>query len=165
MSPATKARSCLADLAPKEIVSTIARTFELMEIAEEEIARARSTLKPKVLGSRERSERINQAFKALMPGALLNLTDAVYRHHCREIIDRADQGEDLRPGTESEVLHMLMQTSLRSPLNSSGQALYERLFKNIVGKLPEDWEPTPEAWKGQADEMLHDARKRLARDR
>ncbi len=150
----------LSDLLPKNCARVVDRTFDFMGVAEDEIAAAMKGTK-----SLERKRRINGVFLALMPGPLIDLTEEVYRHHCRELIARAANEQDLYPGTTAEVLQMLEQTSLRSPLNRQGIALYERLFREVFGSLPEGREPTPEPWEGATDEMLRDARRRLRKAR
>lgn len=151
----------LRDLVPSALSTRIARAFEYMKITEEEIRRARALAQDDAV-----AHRLHASFGLLWPGELLNLTPEVYRHHCRELLGRIERGDDVRPGTDAEVLWMLVQTSLAAPLNANGCALYDRLFVSIFGRLPpECGEPTREPWPGAAEEMLHGARRRLAKDR
>ena len=143
-----------------DCAATVSKTFDLIGIAEDEIRRAG--------GQRNGSEvarRVWGTFKSLYPGKLSKLDDRVYRHHCRELIGRSRRGESLRPGTEAEVLLMLSETSLRSPLNRQGIALYEVLFLAVFGSLPDNAKPTPEPWPGATKELLTIARMKLKVDR
>ncbi|RAS59474.1 hypothetical protein C8D87_11486 [Lentzea atacamensis] len=61
--------------------------------------------------------------------------ELVYRAHCRELLDRVVAGEDTRPGTAAEVICLLHNTSLISPLTSAATGLYMRMYQ--AAGLPE----------------------------
>lgn len=153
----------LAALFPEgDVVARVARAFELMGVAEEEL-----------LAEEKKSRRVRAVlrkrgvFKALYPGELVAYPDPVYRSHCREIIARAKRGEDLRPGTDAELLVMFCRSSLKAPLASEFVLAYETVFDRVYpgneitggGRLGRD------AWRGRAEEIVEEARRRLARDR
>lgn len=87
-----------------------ANAFEKMAIAEREILRACRAY-PKA------RTRIWNAFGVLVPGGLSGLADAVYRHHCRELLTRVARGEDLRPGTRAEICAMISKMTLVTRLH------------------------------------------------
>jgi len=61
-------------------------------------------------------ERIWNSFKILCPNSLFNgADDEVYKAHCRELIARAANAADTRPGTKAEALMVLSHTSLVAP--------------------------------------------------
>jgi len=131
--------------------STVQSTFRRMEIAEEEIAKAKSGASP------EAAARVHEAFKDLVPGpALQPLSDDVYRAHARELCHRARAGGDLSEPTEAECLAVLMATSGVAPLTADGAALAERLFHNVMlCEVPGAVGPgAQESWPGACDELL-----------
>ena len=72
---------------------------------------------------------IGDSFVLLRPTQPLMRTEAVYRAHCRELIDRVAGGEDTRPGTAAECCAALSEASLRAPLRSSAVGLYARMWR------------------------------------
>src|SRR5262245_28512165 len=74
--------------------------FREIEIAEEEIAKAKKTCAP------EHREAIQNSFRTLQPRNRL-FTEKLFRAHCQEMIRRHVEAEDVRPGTKAEVLLML----------------------------------------------------------
>lgn len=135
---------------PKIAGRTVARTFEAMGVAEEEIVRARAP---------------RDTFKLLVPpDGMLGFAPEVYRAHARELCERAARGEDLRPATDTEVMVALSVLSLEAPLVGTAAALYERLFRAILPRqarrLP--GEPARELHQGAADELLATMRRKLA---
>ncbi len=141
--------------------SVVNSTFRRMDIAEQEIAAAQKhTPRCKVL--------INGVFQLACPSMVLhNKSDDLYRHHVRELIDRVIAGDDTRPGTRAEVLASMVDTSLDSPLNRAGQAVYEHLFAELYGtaKLKElglETALAKEFGGGQVQDDIHAAQRRLA---
>lgn len=61
--------------------------------------------------------------------------DLVYRSHCRELLERVVAGEDTRPGTAAELACSMRDVSVATPLESSGVALYMRVWR--LAGLPE----------------------------
>jgi len=134
----------------------ILRVFECMEIAEEEIAAAIERYP--VLGVA-----INAAFKHLYPTrALDGARDEVYRAHCRELLERVADGEDVRPGTKAEVMMTLSRLSQHAHLTEAAGALYRELFDELFpGEM--SWEPgvLSEPYPGATEEALLTARRKL----
>ncbi len=115
--------------------NVIGRAFALMEIAEEELARAFPARVGEPIG----------IFRLLVSiGEMRNLGDDVYRAHARELIDRARGGtplKDLLPLTKAEMLVGLYLASLAAPPNAVGFGLYVQLFGALfpekAAKLPD----------------------------
>jgi hypothetical protein len=134
-----------------DLGSTVQSTFRRMEIAEEEISKAKAGASP------EEAARVHEAFKELAPGPALHpLSDDVYRAHARELCLRARAGGDLLEPTEAECLAVLMATSGVAPLTADGAALAERLFRNVMlCEVPGAVGPgAQESWPGACDELL-----------
>ena len=131
--------------------NAVQSTFRRMEIAEEEIEKAKSGASP------EEAARVHETFKDLLPGPVLRpLSDDVYRAHARELCLRAKAGGDLSEPTEAECLAVLMATSGVAPLTADGAALAERLFRNVMlCEVPGAVGPgAQESWPGACDELL-----------
>lgn len=99
-------------------------------------------------------------FQALMPSPILQDLDRLYEPHVVELCERYKAGSDLGLATKAEVLAGLMQTSLKSPLTSSGLALTEKLFRECMGELA-GADMGREAYPGQLDELLAEAQHKL----
>jgi hypothetical protein len=141
------------------VMSGILQAFERMEIAEEEISRAKE-IHP------ERSEEIHASFLLLQPSPILSgYPDEVYRAHCREILGRraSDPPGDPRWGTAAEVLAGLMEALMRAPLNEDGAALTWRMFKEVMPEVARGIEPPGfrESWPGALDELETQARRQI----
>jgi hypothetical protein len=99
-------------------------------------------------------------FLALQPPGILRDMHVLYEPHAKELCERCKAGEDLRPGTKAEVLAGLMHTSLKTPLTSSGMALTERLFRECT-EHDVGIDVGREAYPGELDELLAEARRKL----
>jgi hypothetical protein len=121
-------------LMPLNILNDIRRVLEPlflnMEWAEEEITTAQER-------HPAAAERLDRSFRLLTPTHSLMSTEAVYRAHCRELLDRVARGEDTRPGTAAECCLALHDTSLKVPLKTSAVGLYARLLPLAQIRLPE----------------------------
>lgn len=102
-------------------------------------------------------------FKALQPTDVLYGKDVLYKPHARELTDRALAGQDLRPGTKAEVLAGLLEASLKAPLNPSGLALAEKLFRDCTG-IDLGADIGREDYPGHLDEMLAEASHKLRQE-
>lgn len=102
----------------------VARAFRFMAIAEEEMrdAMRRYPLQQRVVWN---------CFMVLMPGRLIDYGEQLYRAHCQELLDRAVDDQDLRPGTRAEVLAAISTATLRSRLTSD----VEHLALNLASEL------------------------------
>lgn len=126
---------------------TVKATFEAMELADDLCEKAGN---PPGL------------FMALMPTPILRgMLPRLYESHARELVDRWSNKGDLCLGTKAEVLAGLMNTSLKAPLNSSGLALYEKLFRECTGSDVDTETLGREDYPGQLDEILSDSRRKL----
>lgn len=131
---------------------TFLGAFERMDIAENVITASGCT---KAQGQ--------VAFGIMCPSAPLNRKcDEVYRAHATELVERVIAGEDTRPGTKAEVLCCLLGAALRAPLNTSGMALADHLFAQVMpgSRLPST--KAREFYQGQVAEDLAQARVRCA---
>lgn len=144
--------------------STITRTFALMEVAEEELQRAKDCAAP------EDHDDIHAVFAYLCPSTVLaGKNEELYRKHVREMIARRMKGEDTRPGTDAEVLCALSDWSLEHPPGKDANALYFRLAVNLIpaaliNDQPPDHVLTDETYPGAIDELLTKLRRRLAQE-
>lgn len=110
----------------------VSRAFDLMGIAEREIALAVAAAG----GKKEKGNRIWDAFALLRPGALSDYGDELYRAHCRELLARCEAGLDTQLGTAAEACAVLSESSLKAPLDSAHMRAYEDVFQACFGKLP-----------------------------
>jgi hypothetical protein len=102
--------------------------FDAMEWAEDEIDAA-TRRHPAA------ADRIQRSFLLLRPSSPQMRTEAVYRSHCKELLDRVAAGEDTRPGTAAECCLALSETSLKVPLRTSAVGLYARMWR-LAGLPP-----------------------------
>lgn len=138
----------------------VRRTFELMEVAER-------VIKDQARRWRGRGawERAQASFTLLEPSRFVAVAEAVYEDHCREIVTRAARGEDTRPGTRAEVMLALSEASLRAPLDSTGAALFERVFREVLpdgARVLDGGDAPREGYPGALGERMAEARRRTA---
>ena len=103
--------------------------FDLMEIAEDEIAKAQAR-------HPDAKERLWHTFRLLSPGHLTGYPTRFYRAHCHEILERVYNGVDTRPGTKAEVLTGLSEWSLEHKPNTATAALISELFADLCPEQP-----------------------------
>lgn len=141
-------------------LGTVGRVLNLVEVAEEEIARA-SAATP------EKTKELRAAFQEhLFPGELANFSEDVYRSHAREILGRVARGEDVSPGTDAECLVALSLASLKAPLASGHLAAMESVFAKVYPNHKETKAPIGrEAFEGETAEILTELRKKIGRRR
>jgi hypothetical protein len=135
-------------------------TFSCMEIAEEEIARAK-------LDHPDKRDLLHQTFRLLCPSEGMGALDpAVYRDHAREIVARVAVGEDTRLGTRAEALVGFSVLSHRSPLTRVAGHAFWLIFDGIFPGKVERPAPVSEWEASQAVEMIDEMRSaRKVRDR
>jgi len=147
----------------------VANTFACMEIAEEEILVAKKKWPTKKL-------EIDGVFKFACPTEpLRGKAEQVYQHHIRELIDRARRMGSgtfsfyAKPATKAEVLCIILNTSLRSPLNHEHVRLAQALWSEIMPDKPIDntgnHDPVETSWTEEASALLSDLRRRFKQDR
>ena len=145
------------DVARELCPSNVWNLFELMRICEEEIVLS-------IAQWPMMKEQINAVFGVACPQpGLRGKSEELYRHHVRELLDRAanNLNPDMRPGTKAEVLAELSDGSLIAPPGQQWSALMEELCAEM-GFAPPDGEPTKPPWPTASAEMLHEARRKLA---
>jgi len=126
----------LADLLPPSLARTIRSTFDRVDIAEEEIAAAKRRF-PLCASA------IHGAFALLCPTDLIrDLSDDVFRYHCKEILERVANGQDVRPGTTAELLGFLSNASQTAPPTRVSALLYQELFSRLYPSGPSG------SWRG-----------------
>jgi len=141
--------------------NTISRTFDFMKIAEEEIAKAEKRVRDKATRAC-----IHDVFGHAEPGQLLRYSDALYRAHVRELIERAKTGDDMSPATKAECVAALSEGSLLAPLDAQHSALYEDLFYEIFGHyVGQPKQRVREPWPRASAELLHTMRNKFRRER
>jgi len=107
------------------IASLFGQWIRRMEVAEEEITAAKER-------HPSHREHLQEAFRHLSPTQpLRDLSEDLYRYHCREILDRVVHGKDVRPGTTAEIVAMLSQVSLETMPSRPATLLYSRLFAKL----------------------------------
>lgn len=65
--------------------------------------------------------------------------EPIFRAHCREIYDRVAKGHDVKPGTDAEILGILVEASLIQPFCGGLTCLYFRLVSRILPELFEQF--------------------------
>ena len=117
--------NAIAEVTTGGFAAALDGIFRAMEIAEEEIAAARRR-------HPEKAAILWDCFMLLnRPPLFRNLHPAIYRHHCRELLERVVAGEDTRYATDAELLVALCRASLKAPLMDTAEVLYVRLFQRI----------------------------------
>lgn len=100
--------------------------FRQMEWADDEVERAQERHGETGKGP------IYQAFPSLACISQPYMEpEIIFRAHCREILDRVAAGQDTRPGTDSEILGVLVDASLTIPLAPHLVCLYFRLVTKL----------------------------------
>lgn len=140
--------------------NTIRNTFELIEVAEAEIDRAKEQ-------HPAQAEALHRAFSLLRPHLVGSYQNhELYRHHCRELLARVVKGQDTRPGTQAEGLVALNEVSLQTPIIHDAAAAYAQLFQaifphrtDIVAALP-----AQERYPGRVAEIIGELSRKLTQD-
>lgn len=128
--------------------------FARIDVAEEEIKRAGGAP----------GTRLWRMFKHLMPGRLASFGLELYRGHARELLSRAKNGEDLRPGTDAECCVLFHDASLLAPLSASYTSAYEDAFARCMNGA----RPVPlkgggrYSYPGEENEIIAEVRKKCA---
>lgn len=159
---AAKMVEALGDLMPEGGAGAVRFTFDCMEAAEDEIARAKRRW-PKSVA------KVDAAFLALMPTPVFRgKAIEVYRSHVVELLGRARVGTKLEPATEAEVLLALLAMSLIAPPSQQYAALADALFATVMpaayAKLDKG-HGASEPWPGASAELLGTMRRKLAQPR
>jgi hypothetical protein len=118
----------LFDALGPEISISLRSVFGLMLVAEDEIALSQAKL-PKE--ARDLREALHQCFLPLAPSDPVQMSEKLYRAHCRELLARIVSGSRLEPATDAEVVGVLSGVSLRVMLRSEAMLLYRVLFRRL----------------------------------
>jgi len=148
--------------------SGIGSIFGMMEICEDEITKAQPP------HPEQRKIVWWDGVKLLGPSAYVHdAPEPVYRAHCAELLARVAQGLNTTLGTKAEVMVMLSEASLRSPLMHTAGVLYARIFQEIypdsplkdsIGQLAEmDFDRATEALLAEFSKACQDPGRKLAR--
>lgn len=139
-------------------VAAIGRTFDLMAIAEEEIAAAKKRFPGK-------AAELHASFMLLCPNELARYgSDRLYRAHARELLERVARGQDTTLGTDVECLAALSQASLKAPLSRDPAEAMARVFARVFpGQDPYLETSEGESYAGAVDEVLEELRRKIAR--
>lgn len=139
----------------------LSRVFALMGVAEEEM-KAAMERHPRHAAAIDK-----QMFGALCPPPGMGALDQrVFRSFARELLERfvAKTGP-LSDGTRAEAMMALSEASLRAPLDRTHQALFERLFVEVMGYAVDNEPPTVEPYPHAANEALTAIVRRCGRPR
>jgi len=118
------------ELLPHALASRLQNFFDLVAIAEEEIAAA-------IQRYPQQAVALWDQFKMLSPSAALSrLTSQVYRAHCRELLERVAAGEDTRPATLAEILVTVSDESLAYAFNALGVGVYAHCWRAVWAGAP-----------------------------
>lgn len=142
----------------------VRRTFELMDIAEQEIAAEKGRWRRAEL--RDRIHK--QGFMACQPGVFSDAgMDDLYRAHCREMLVRLARGLPLDPGTDAEIIWAISKASLKAPPSRDVGLLACRLWRKVFPGKPDPWAgDDPGSFDEWAvNEIERDLRKRMGRAR
>lgn len=146
------------DILGAPLSNAVSHAFDLMRVAEEEIATAKRR-------SPRAAKRLHASFGILVPGILSDAPETLYRKHCIEILARVKAGMDVAPGTDAELAFVLMRASLAAPPDRDHACAYARVFarlfpehRAIVDGLDR------ESHQGAVDEILVGLRRRVGRD-
>jgi hypothetical protein len=161
--------NALGSLVSGDVRVRIRATFDMMGIAEEEIADAMRAARTRWVRAR-----LDASFGVLTPPpAMVGKASALYVYHVREMLARVASGADTRPGTDAEVLVGLLAASVVAPLDGTGTMLAEKLFRRVFPDAERVLGPgtgTHETYPGEMAARLEEARRvcrvddRLLRD-
>lgn len=138
----------LAQLFPAPVANSIKSAFEKMEKAEWLITSAKKKHPGK-------AEALHEAFGILCPPAILrDKHEKLYEHYVNELLQRIIKGDDTTVGTKAEALCVLLEASLKSPLQRDHTALIDALYQEIFGKMPKGTKAEHESYPGAGQEIL-----------
>ena len=153
--------SQLEELLGSSTMGVISGAFRRMEIAEDEIAAAKTRWPLQAHG-------LHQAFRILVPSSLIQeLSDDVYRSHCRQLLERVAAGaseRDLDAPTRAELCGAFAALSLAAPLSHDYTAAYRQVLEEALpGAVTAlDLPAIRESWDGRTEEVLSAVRRKIA---
>lgn len=126
--------------------AAISDMFQCMEYAEEEIAKA-------VEEHPECASALGDSFRFMGTYRLPTVIEEAYRHHCREILQRIVDKDNLDNPTKVEIMYFLVKVSLKGPLRSRAFYLYQELFIEVMGHHFDDEIPMPKHMESECEEL------------
>ncbi len=139
----------LAQVAPdvldRDIALVVSRSFDRMEICEEEIADAQKRHPSK-------SKQLWESFGLLRPPDVLHaFSMELYRIHCRELLDHVAAGKATDTATDAELVAFMSMKSLTEPPTSDWMVAYINVFTRVFPNVYLDIGPDPEeSYPGRA---------------
>lgn len=153
-STETNVMTSLRGLGIDDVLDATARVFESIEIAEQETRKAQDAWP-------ERKDLLHGAFMLLKPPDAFSGKDSrLYRHHCAELLGRVAKKTSITPNTKAEIMLILSELSLVTPIGHDYAVLYGELFGEIMGQniVGRDMVGT-ETYQGATAEILDELRK------
>ena len=147
-------------------LSAIDSIFNQMSVAEEEIQKGQWRW-PK------NRDMVWGVFSALMTtDPIREFPERLYRAHCAELIDRVgalgpvakNKRIDLSLATDAELCGACSTASMKGSLSQEAQLTYVNAFERIFGEETLDMWAPQETWPGQAEEVEHKFKKKLAQE-
>lgn len=140
-------KKLLENIIPDTKMNVFLEQFSLMEIAEDEISNAEFRCPAEMW-----DYIYHMSFLVLRPR--IKMTPALYRGHCKQLLDRMIAGQDTRPGTYAEMLMGMAEASLKAPFNQGGYYIYFWLFDKCGFDAPAETEIPRPPWDGYLQEEL-----------
>jgi len=113
----------MAQIGLSNVGNALANVFRDIELAEERIATAISK-------HPDRADMLNAAFLLLQRPSYLRL-DNVYIAHMDEILERIANSDPISPPTDGEMLAILVETSLATPLSAEATNMYAVIYNRV----------------------------------
>ena len=155
--------TALGEDATDSFWSKVTNAFDLMDIAENEIAAAQ-------IRHPEKADELYKSFILLRPTEILQeVYNTLYLPHVYELLERVAYGVDTRLATKAEILAGMCGASFMASLSRSGTGLYLKLFHEIFPDYTGlddhlETEGYYEDWDGQIDEMIAKEQHKLRQD-
>jgi hypothetical protein len=114
---------------PPDLVSLISDIQQVVQELEDAIRWAEEEIAAAASRHADMATVIEGSFRVLEPTHRLFRSEALYRAHCVELLDRVAAGGDTRPGTSAECCVVLSEVNLEVPLPTHAAGLYARLWR------------------------------------
>lgn len=151
-----------------EVWGGVSTAFQFMDLAEEVITEMKEASDERL------RDQIHSSFMSLLPSALLlSLSnEKLYKHHCKEIIQRVISKAPLNVGTKAEVVCACCAMSTKAPLNDDFSLVYWEAFLDIFPEFEETIRKDTiedfdfrESWKGRKEEIYAQIQKKVVTGR
>lgn len=114
-----------------DLGSLLAATQQLVDPLVDQMGWAEEEIRAAQLRHPDQAERVYHGFALLWPTSTLMSTEAVYRAHCGELLDRVAGGDNTRVATSAELACAASEASLVAPLTHAGFLSYARAFNRV----------------------------------